>query len=318
MQGKERAGNMSLLEQAQSWIAQGIAVIPLRYRAKQPDGAALRYVGSVDAGSRATWEPYKARLPELRELRPWFGSCYRRNLGVVTGWQDLIVLDFDEVNEWVYWGMWAAERGGAALAALDSYTVLTARGAHVYLRCQGVKAYSLAGMLDVKAGGGYVVGAGSVHPDGTRYQAIEASSPIVQIPSLQAVLSEKLLPPATEQVRGHTSTGSARRVVLDDPWEAAERGGRSRSQTLIASAKRACQIEELLGELVATGRGYYVTRCPLHDDAHPSLWVHPERGLCGCLAGCNGGRPMDVINLASQLWGCELGEAAQRLILGER
>lgn len=313
------AGDMSLLEQAQAWIAQGIAVIPLSYRAKQPAGAALRYVGSVDAGGRATWEPYKTRLPELRELWPWFASRYRRNIGIVTGWQDLSVLDFDQINEWISWGLWATEQGGAALAAFDSYTVLTARGAHVYLRCQGVKAYSLAGVLDVKAGGGYVVGAGSVHPDGTIYRAIEASSPIVQIPSLRTVLPEGLLPPPTEQVRGHTPACPPRHTALDDPWEAAERAGcRLRSRTLIATAKRACQLEDLLGELVATGRGFYLTRCPLHDDQHPSLWVHPERGLCGCYAGCNGGRPMDVINLAAQLWGCEPGEAAQRLVLGER
>jgi hypothetical protein len=41
--------------------------------------------------------------------------------------------------------------------------------------------------------------------------------------------------------------------------------------------------------------------------------VDAQRQLCGCYAGCNGGKPLDVVNLAAAIWNVDNRTAIERL-----
>lgn len=72
--------------------------------------------------------------------------------------------------------------------------------------------------------------------------------------------------------------------------------------------------------LQRTGAGWYLARCPFHDDRHPSFWLNTERQIGGCFAGCTP-KPVDAINLFAMLHGLDNSTAiavlARRLGLKE-
>jgi hypothetical protein len=72
----------TVYEWAVEFVSLGIAVFPVGYRSKRP---------------RLCWEQYRHRLPEPSDLRKWFLGGSLHNYAVVAGWQDLLVLDFDDL-----------------------------------------------------------------------------------------------------------------------------------------------------------------------------------------------------------------------------
>ncbi len=93
------------------------------------------------------------------------------NYGVVLGYGNLIVVDVDDVKAM-----------GFRLHTLPkTFTVRTGRGGyHLYYICDGIdscirlqhkdKSGAIGGIGDIKARGGQVVGPGSEHPNGCRYE----------------------------------------------------------------------------------------------------------------------------------------------------
>ena len=72
------------------------------------------------------------------------------------------------------------------------------------------------------------------------------------------------------------------------------------------------------GGLTPSGNGYYIGRCPFHQepgDRRKKFWVSPERGLCSCLVPrCQGDRkPMDVINFWARLQGISNSQAIDEM-----
>lgn len=62
-------------------------------------------------------------------------------------------------------------------------------------------------------------------------------------------------------------------------------------QELISQIKAQVPIQELISEFVPvkkSGRGY-VALCPFHDDHHPSLQIHPQKGIFKCFSCGTGG-----------------------------
>lgn len=163
---------MDLLSTALHWQAMGIATIPIQARSKQP--------------ALPRWKPYQTELPTRAALTTWFHPGLARNYAVVMGWQNLTVIDFDMAGAYEAWVTWAMAQGGIAEAiACHTYTVLTARGAHVYITTEdrGRKVFDAG---DVKQTG-YVLGAGSTHPSGATYTALDAGAPILPVDDLAAV-----------------------------------------------------------------------------------------------------------------------------------
>jgi hypothetical protein len=135
-------------------MARGWSIIPLKPHSKIP---AVR------------WEDYQQRLATLDELEQWF-TVPGFNLGIVTGTiSRIFVVDVDSEAAMA----WASEY----LPTCD-LRVRTAKGQHWYYPYSGerpmrnkarVKYQGETLDIDIRAEGGYVVGPGSVHPNGHVY-----------------------------------------------------------------------------------------------------------------------------------------------------
>ena len=90
---------------------------------------------------------------------------------------------------WSTWAAWAAGQGGIARRVMsESYQVTTARGRHLYVSLGRPIAAQHLDSVDVISGGGYAVGAGSVHPSGIVYQAVADDAPVVRVDELRELL----------------------------------------------------------------------------------------------------------------------------------
>ena len=124
----------------------GFAVFPLRPRAKTPLRKGWKHTATSDLVSvEQTWNQH----PEA-------------NIGIRCG-SGLVVVEAD------------SRAGEAALQerGLPTTTsVRTARGTHYYLRGESRNRTGILSDVDVRGSGGFVVGAGSIHPSGAPYSWI--------------------------------------------------------------------------------------------------------------------------------------------------
>jgi hypothetical protein len=273
---------------ASDFLHLGIGVLPVQDRDKRPAFNLL----PRDDYNEPTWEPYKTRLPSDTELNTW--HCV--NYGVITGWSNLVVLDFDDMDEYGKWRIWSKGK-----IIQRAYQVRTARGVHVYLRLPFPIKSRKAGKIDIKAGGGYVLGPGSIHPSGVIYTAMKVG---FFFPLLQT-LSEAL--PAGVLVEPAPQTTKQKQSILYDPWEAASNPVNLNEET-ITKIREKFRIEDYFPDRISTGGNrWFMTLCPFHEDKHPSFWLDTERQICNCYS-C-GGLPMDSINLYARLNGINNHEA---------
>lgn len=109
------------------------------------------------------WERFQSERPDLATLEEW--ARRDTNVGIATGAvSGLLVLDLDSE---------AAVAEAKALGLLDTVTVKTGKGLHAYFKHPGGKVGNRAGLKpgwDIRGDGGYVVGPGSLHPSGKRYE----------------------------------------------------------------------------------------------------------------------------------------------------
>jgi hypothetical protein len=187
----------------------------------------------------------------------------------------------------------------ARSVAQYGYKVLTARGVHVYVNCKTyVKTAKIIGG-DIKAHTGYVLGAGSVHPSGARYQAIDDAAPIFTVDKLSDILPDFFYaeqpPEPTQTIR------SSLPPPPNDPLDCLDRPF---APLATEHLKSKVKIEHLLDmtRAIPTGPHKYLITCPFHDDEHPSFWVDIALQLCGCFSGCTR-KPLDAINLYARLHG---------------
>lgn len=298
---------MDLLTTAHNWVDAGIAVIPINWHSKRPAADALCLSGDVDEDGRATWLRYQTELPSSETLRRWFTGP-RRNIGIVTGWQGLVVVDFDDMAAFDCWAGWATP------ALQLTYRVLTSRGVHAYFYIAEPVRNGHLGLIDVKAAGGYVLGAGSFHPNGTTYTALE-SAPIVSVGRLFDVL-----PFEVEHEPEPAPHVAAPVVSVDpgaDPWSIADNPPAVLSSDGAGLVDGILQRVRLEDFFPGPFRGrWQKVRCPFHDDKEPSFWLDLSKQLCGCFAGCTP-KALDVIGLYSRLNGISntaaIHELARRL-----
>lgn len=123
---------------------------------------------------RCKWREVSASPPGWREAGTWPDGA---NIGIDCGKSGVVVIDEDEDG--------AVQRWLGSVPA--TYTVRTGKGHHYYFRApddgtrirNGVK---VAHRIDIRAAGGYVVGAGSVHESGRRYEAINPDAAVEPLP----------------------------------------------------------------------------------------------------------------------------------------
>lgn len=273
---------LTTFDAALSWVDQGYSVIPIGYKDKRPAFDALGWVGSYGDEGRPSWETYKNRQPRRDELETWFHAGPPHNLGIVTGYNNLVVIDFDVLAAYDLWHEWAWETGGEPWQCVNfAYTVTTARGRHVYVRPETCCDSYMAGCIDVKARWGYVLAPPSIHPSGALYAGGDGN--VFPVGNVGDVFPLK---PDPTPVLAHT-------VPAGDPYDAATEARDCGGMGVIAAIKERVTIADVLG----LTKGARVIRCPLHNDRSPSFYIYSD-GHFKCF-GC--GAHGDVLDLVAML-----------------
>ncbi len=224
------AADSGLLNAALSAAARGWPVFPVRVGAKRPafpDHTATRCTGRDARCTKGHqgWEPRATTNPD-RIRRGWAAAPF--NIGIACGPAALVVIDLDvpKPGEEIAPEAWRidgvrtgedvlavlAERAGEPFAALyDTYTVVTGRGGrHLYFRApegprMGNTQGELGWLIDTRAHGGYVVGAGS-NVNGRRY-TLGCDLPPAPLPAWLFERLYRAAPPPSVPVSVATGTG---------------------------------------------------------------------------------------------------------------
>jgi len=284
---------------AQAWILSGQSIIP-----KKPS------IGS--------WEPYQSQLPSPDEIIHWFPDRMH-NLAIITGVRGLAVIDFDSMDRFIYWKLWAARQGMPAdYVSHVTYQVQTARGVHIYIRLPHDERNRKLEGIDVKAKGGYVLAPPSIHPSGVPYKAVNPGAPIIHVEALSEILPASLLTRDTELPDDVRVPGAYANPVTftDDPWAAAD-GQEPAGPDLVSRIRNTFKIEDFFPGAISSSsdRRWMLARCPFHDDHDPSFWIDTQRQICGCYTGCTM-KPLDVINLFGRLHGLSNRDAILMMARG--
>jgi hypothetical protein len=156
----------------------GWHVFPVDYRGKRP---------LVKWGDDAT--------TDTEQIVAWFAGR-TRNIGIACGPSGLLVIDEDEYCALDDYANSIGEK------VPDTYTVETSKGFHYYFRAPSGQVGNSEGALrsygvNVRGNGGYVVGPGSTHEDGTRYRAHD-ETPLADCPRW---LADALKRPGVDNTR---------------------------------------------------------------------------------------------------------------------
>lgn len=283
---------MNILEFTQRFFALGVAIMPLYHRSKEP--------------ILSTWRHLQSSLPTERELRTWFPTDWN-NYAVICGWNNLVVIDFDNIEYFNIWTLCNSDLSNAA------FKVRTRQGMHVYIctetPCGNDKRISIKGGIDVQAQGKYVVGPLSTHPSGHVYEPIgDLVLPVVR--DIESILPLDLFPHvrsddvvfngvAPEFSKMHTE-------YQCDPLAFA-------SLDLVSKVKASVRIESLFHgvQRSSTDGRWLKALCPFHKDNHQSAWIDVQRQLAGCQV-C-GMRPMDVVNVYARMRNLSVSAAVRAL-----
>ncbi|MEK7750865.1 MAG: bifunctional DNA primase/polymerase [Acidobacteriota bacterium] len=203
--GRGAVSRQSELAAAALWYAEhGIPVFPCKPRGKEP----LTSHGFKDATTD------QARIAE------WWGRCPNANIGVPTGSaSELLVWDVDPRN--------GGETSLKSLAEEHGQFPSTAQqttgggGRHfVFRHPGGIRCGVLAAGIDLKADGGYIVVAPSIHPNGKTYQWDAPQGP-------KALLNPADVPAWLVERIGVALNGRrAEAAVEGDKWAPGERNSR--------------------------------------------------------------------------------------------
>jgi hypothetical protein len=263
----EEPSMSELLRVALDATQRGWHVFPLRPDDKRP---ALHGVTRCPATGPCTaghvgWEQ-RATVDPVRIRACWSAAPY--NVGIACGPSGLVVLDLDTPKPVQptpdSWAIEGVHDGADVLAALCeqagqpwpdvTYTVATGRGGtHLYYRhphggtplrnTTGGTAGSLGWLVDTRAGGGYVVAAGSTVA-GNPYTVAFDTDPV----PLPAWLAERLTPkPLPPQQPVTVTLGAGRRAAYLD-------AAISRSLAAITDAPAGTLNRTLYGASVALGQ----------------------------------------------------------------
>lgn len=267
---------MDVLSTALMWRSLGISCIPILARSKSP--------------ALAKWKPFQSRLPTEFELRAWF-SRPGYSIAVITGWQGLVIVDFDDMkkhDDWFYdfSKLWAAYM-------CQTYNVRTPRGWHYYFYCaEPAQCVKLDG-VDIRAAGSYCLTPPSSHPNGTQYMGGGTPASIQCINSIADIIPEYQQaidkPPPRPQ------------VSKLDPLDAAIL---PHTSTTIEEANAKLSYEQMLSPVYSRT---VLRVCPLHEDTHPSLKVYGGDRGWHCF-GC-GASGRDKLDLYAKLNNMTIREA---------
>lgn len=258
-----------LRDAALSAVRAGCHVFPVRAQEKVPalHGARTCRGQGVCSDGHLGWEQRATR--DEAQIHRWWGGRTAFNIGIACGPSGLVVIDLDDAHgatpppEWP-----GCERGGVDVLArlaeqagqrLSETMIVTSPsgGIHRYYRApEGVALRCSAGALgwrvDVRTAGGFIVGPGSVRPEG-RYRVTTPGSPAPLPGWLTERLQELATPPVAELTAGAPlglPDGRAGRylaAIVDDESDKIRVAGHGQRRATLLGAART------LGRLVGGG-----------------------------------------------------------------
>lgn len=253
------------------------------------------------------WTEYRDHLAPAELINFWFKQDF--NLGVVTGYNNLIVIDFDDFGEYLHWKGWITTQQAYSVAA-RAFTVRSSRGVHVYFRTLRPERNRHLGKIDIKGQWGLVTGPGSTHASGAVYTPLNDFF-VPTIAALSDVLPPQLLL-STQRVSPIVKPLAMLPQDVD-VWQVVNSSGATPGMDLIAAIRAKFKIEDFFKTpFTKTGPYFVTTQCPFHDDQKPSFWIDLKDQVCGCFV-CNFGKVLDVINLYGFLYGLSNLEAIRAL-----
>lgn len=280
-----------IYETACRFTERGFSVIPVWLKSKAP---------------KVKWTTYQTRQPTDAELRKWFAGP--SNAALVCGFNNLCVLDFDEMGEYTHWMLWCASTGGyQSYIAGNAYRVATRRGVHVYLRSRDKIRNMHLGKVDIRGQSGLAMMAGSIHPNGHEYRAMITSYVFPFFTELKDILPPDVLARKVEYDTAFSHAPIDLSVSAMDLLNTPVGPG-----VTIDQIKAVWRLEEFFPNVIRTGPLWALTQCPLHKDENPSFWIDFDKQLCGCFSGCTD-KPMDVINLYARIHQVSLQSAIQEM-----
>ncbi|MBD3251242.1 hypothetical protein GF380_02100, partial [Candidatus Uhrbacteria bacterium] len=235
------ASGRSLLPIARYWWGRGVVPVPMYWKSKRPAFA---------------WGQWAQRFPDWREVEAEFDTRLHRGIGLLTGAVSggLVVLDFDKVLDYVRW---------RRRVDIETYTVQTARGFHVYLRMQEPPGRTMMMRGGEIKGSGYVVAPPSVHVSGVPYQQWGDANEVLSVRNIEAASIETTLP----EIVPERHTGG----LPDIPQAVVPES----KDDVVAKIKQSLPLEDLLRKytrLIPSGPGgWFKCCCPFHDDHTPSM-----------------------------------------------
>lgn len=255
------------------WLSEGVASVPLLYRSKKPAVA---------------WTPYKSRLPVLAEIDIWYQ--WPRNLALVTGWQNLAILDFDSPDTYACWLTWQLMYQPAIL---DTYRVLSNRGIHVYYYLkEPVKLRSIqSALFEIKTNGRLCTTPPSVHESGRQYRSADDPTNIRQV--------------GIEQILNYSPVEFAPIVfpLSHSKFAPAE------PSACIEQIKEQISILSFFPNARQIDGDYWRADCPFHGHKD-NFWISKKLNIGGCWTGCG---TFDVISFFARLQQISNGDAIKEL-----
>lgn len=287
-QNTQRAGE--LIVEANVWHSEGVSVVPAQPRSK---------------AVRISWRRFETILPTQNNLKYWFSNGIM-NMAVVCGSGGLMVLDFDQANQYEAWK-------GKAGELVDTYTEKSARGYHLFYKVDDPQTQRFEECEALGLGHLCLV-APSIHPTGAIYFSPDVLQPIRRV--------------ATKQLFSLLSAPQKLEVKPDLGQELSKARSEKPATDPVGKIKAALPLLSYAGKLTSLkaskqGQSLFVGKCPLHDDESPSFWVNAKLDIWGCFAsGCPGHtepnsrsypRGRDVINLYALRNNITVYEAIKRL-----
>jgi hypothetical protein len=169
-----------LLCAARQYLRMGASVIPIGMD-KYPNYRALRASGNLNWAGLPCWKIFTTRQASENELQSWCASG-TTNIGFVTSFNGLFVLDFDVPEVFHAW--WARHPHHT-----QTWVQRTHRGYHAFFRCE--QRLRMSRMYFDGTFGGDLIGGlrwmscpPSIHLEGSCYQWLDRHSPS-DIPLLQ-------------------------------------------------------------------------------------------------------------------------------------
>lgn len=210
---QDTAALHSLRQAALAAARAGCHVFPVLPNTKVPalHGARRCRRRGICRGGHQGWEQ-RATRDEV-QIRRWWNMPF--NIGIACGPSGLVVIDLDDAHGDTPPAEWAGAKGGADVLArlaaqggheLDETMLVTTPtgGRHRYYRApSGMALRNSAGALgwrvDVRAHGGFIVGPGSIRPEG-RYEVTRPGPPAPLPGWLGEQLAGLAAPPLTAPV----------------------------------------------------------------------------------------------------------------------